>query len=209
MTREQKAEIARRNGARSRGPRSAAGKAASSRNALKHGRYASLALEPAARRAVASHEDKEQFLSLVRRNLHQLQPASPFERDLAIALADTQWRYERWNAAETQVLDYERRNIEALFEERCADGEDDDSTSADRDARAARALACRGDFLRRLTAERTRLLRERAQHLRLLRTIRVEFPLPPEQTPKRTPERTREQTDEQTNLIPFPVSVNY
>ena len=37
LTAEQRAEICRRNGRRSRGPVSASGKSASSRNALKHG----------------------------------------------------------------------------------------------------------------------------------------------------------------------------
>ncbi|MFN0100615.1 MAG: hypothetical protein ACKV2U_00855 [Bryobacteraceae bacterium] len=202
MTPEQKVDIARRNGAKSHGPKTAEGKAATSRNALKHGRYATLALESAVHRAVAGHEDKERFLRLARRNLDQLQPQSPIERDLAIALADTQWRYERWNHAETHVLAYEHREIEALFEERKKDRRHDTYTVDELHARAARALACRagGDFMKRLNAERSRLIRERAQHFRLLKTIRKEFPA--------TLKQTKVQTKEQTNdpEIPAPVS---
>lgn len=194
MTREQKAEIARRNGARSKGPKSAEGKAASSRNALKHGRYAALALESAAGRAVAGHEDKERFLRLARRNLAQLRPQSPIERDLAIAIADTQWRYERWNHAETEMLNFELRFIAELNDD------SDTWSTAELHARAVRSLACRGDFAKRLTAERTRLLRERAQHLRFYKTIQAEFPQPAKPT--------KERTEERTNVLDFPVSVN-
>lgn len=206
MTQEHKAEIARRNGAKSKGPRSAEGKLASSRNSLKHGRYASRALESALHRAVAAHEDKERFLFLVRRNLEHLGAASAMERDLAIALADTQWRFERWNAAETQVLNCERRDVEENHKDRLSEGEDSNYTVAERDARAVRWLACRGDFLRRLTAERTRLLRERALHLRFFRAMRNEF-APPRNSSKQTKERTRERTGDPAPVLEMPMAV--
>jgi len=197
MTREEKAEIARRNGARSKGPTSEEGKAASRRNAIKHGRYASTSIDIAADRAVAHHEDRERFLKIVRRNLQQLRARTPLERDLAIALADTQWRFERWNLAETQLLNIEARGAVEALGERQEDGLDEDVTIEEAHARAARNFACRTDFLKRLTAERTRLMRERAQHLRTFRMMQFEYP-------KQTTKRTKEQTKERTNVLDFP-----
>ncbi|MBI2687863.1 MAG: hypothetical protein HYX27_16265 [Acidobacteria bacterium] len=200
MTREQKAEIARRNGAKSRGPKTEAGKAASSRNAIKHGRFASTSLETAATRAVASFEHRELFFQLVRRNIKELVAKTPFERDIAIAIADTQWRYERWNQAETRLLEFEARQAVEYLEERQSEGLDLDMSIEEAYARATRNLSCRSDFTKRATAERTRLMRERAQHLRTMRALRNEL----NANPKQTKVRTREQT----NVLDFPVAVS-
>ena len=200
MTRQEKADIARRNGAKSKGPKTAAGKSTVSRNALKHGRYASRALESAASRAVATYEDKEHFIRLVRRNLAELQPKTAAERDVALALADTQFRYERWNAVETSLLDAEHRAVLNFY---AGLREAKHMPEAEFHARAARRLATGGAFLQRITAERSRLIRERAAHLRYLKFLRKELDPAPEQTKVQTKEQTKVQTNEQTNVLPF------
>lgn len=83
-----RSEQSRINGAKSRGPKTAEGKARSSLNAVKHGRYATNAV-------VLSNEDPNAFENLVARYVQRIQPADSIEYNLVRELASFDWRLAR------------------------------------------------------------------------------------------------------------------
>lgn len=89
----------RRNGARSRGPCTAEGKARSSLNATRHGLNAKV--------VVLSNEDSEAWEQLLASCLEQWQPASPAELTLVHDIAGARWRLHRLLAMEAATLDHE------------------------------------------------------------------------------------------------------
>ena len=92
-----RAEASRRNGARSRGPVSAAGKARSSRNALRHGlRARSVLLARRERRRV------RRFAGALR---VELAPAGVLQPELAARVAAAAWRARRADRLEAALLD--------------------------------------------------------------------------------------------------------
>jgi hypothetical protein len=91
------AEAARRNGAQSRGPITPEGKAASSRNALKHG--------ITTRDVVLHTENPAVFAQYRQIFLDKFQPADPYELDLTEQLAGIAWRLRRAESTETALLD--------------------------------------------------------------------------------------------------------
>ena len=88
-----RAEAARINGGKSRGPVTTEGKARSSLNAHKHGCYSKAVVLPG--------ESQEDFLALVQSYTGQFQPATQFEIDLIQDLADARWRINRIKLVET------------------------------------------------------------------------------------------------------------
>ena len=105
-----KAEAARANGAKSRGPATPEGRAKSSRNSLRHGFSAKSVLLPA--------ESHEQFQLLLDAHIQQFHPASPVEMDLVEAMAVARWRLRRIWAIETSLLANElTRRAEDIDEE--------------------------------------------------------------------------------------------
>jgi hypothetical protein len=96
MTTERQKEANRRNARKSTGPRTAAGKARSSTNALKHGLTS--------RTVVLADESGEKYEEL-RRNLYEeLDPGSQLESLLVNRLVAVQWRLARVPALEAQLL---------------------------------------------------------------------------------------------------------
>jgi hypothetical protein len=92
-----RAEASRRNGARSRGPKTAAGKARSSRNALKHGLRAQKLL-------VLPEEDAAQFEALEAALLAELAPQGALQAVLAQRIVSAAWRLMRADRLEAEVL---------------------------------------------------------------------------------------------------------
>jgi hypothetical protein len=90
-----RAERARRNGARSRGPETAVGKARSSRNALRHGLRAKLTV-PA--------EDAAAFRGMAGRLFAELAPTGELEGFLVADLAAAMWRTGRARRFEADAL---------------------------------------------------------------------------------------------------------
>ncbi|MBI2690095.1 MAG: hypothetical protein HYX27_27635 [Acidobacteria bacterium] len=93
MTKEQRAQIARANGAKSRGPKTKEGKAKSSRNALKAGtRAKKLAHFVPPHEAVLCHEDRKYYAHLIADLCEIYAPKSQTQMDLIrdIAIARTQ-----------------------------------------------------------------------------------------------------------------------
>jgi hypothetical protein len=105
-----KAEAARANGAKSRGPATPEGRAKSSRNSLRHGLSAKSVVLPA--------ESHEQFQLLLDAHIQQFHPANPVEMDLVEAMAVARWRLRRIWAIETSLLGHElERRAEDMDEE--------------------------------------------------------------------------------------------
>jgi hypothetical protein len=83
-----RAEASRRNGARSRGPTTAEGKARAARNALKHGLCAEKVL-------MLSHEDPADLAALERALIAELAPAGAIQAVLARQVVSAAWRLHR------------------------------------------------------------------------------------------------------------------
>lgn len=98
----------RRNAQRSTGPRTAEGKAVSSRNALTHGL--------AANRTVLPGENAREFQTLLSELAKEFRPATALQRSLVRQLADSEWRLRRIPDFEagllTRRLDRARSRIE-------------------------------------------------------------------------------------------------
>ena len=77
----------RENAKKSTGPRTAAGKEASSRNRLLHGLRA--------HKHILLDEDPAEFLRRVQDNLDRFQPVGPTEEDIVLHIAADQWRFKR------------------------------------------------------------------------------------------------------------------
>ncbi|MBA3976549.1 MAG: hypothetical protein C0504_20270 [Candidatus Solibacter sp.] len=84
---------------RATGPRTAAGKARSSLNALKHGRTA--VKHP----ALLHIDDDEAFRGILRDHLAHFAPTSPVESRIVQLLAHTEWSIFRFQAVEAAFLD--------------------------------------------------------------------------------------------------------
>jgi hypothetical protein len=93
-------EAARRNGAKSKGPVTAEGKAASSKNAMKHG----LSSEKA---PLLDGESSEEFNELLAAYMEKFQPRDSVESDLATEMAVARWRLRRAWSLETAAIDKE------------------------------------------------------------------------------------------------------
>jgi hypothetical protein len=92
-----RAEAARLNGAKSRGPRTPEGKARSSRNALKHGLTAqAFALLPG--------EDADAYAALLAGLVRRYRPADELAAHLVQRLASVMWRQQRADRLEAEVL---------------------------------------------------------------------------------------------------------
>ena len=87
------------NAARSGGPRTAAGKAASSRNAVKHGLTG--------RHPVIDVEDHAEYLEFLDAFFDQYEPRTPVEQDLVTEMANARWRMRRALAIETAIFNHQ------------------------------------------------------------------------------------------------------
>ncbi len=94
---EKQIQAARANGAKSRGPKTAQGKLASSRNATTHGLTA--------RTVVLHNESEAQFEADLRAYLDHFRPQTKPETDLVHQLAAAQWRLNRYIAIEAALLE--------------------------------------------------------------------------------------------------------
>ncbi|WP_321475418.1 hypothetical protein [uncultured Paludibaculum sp.] len=103
MATRTRSEQARINGARSRGPVAAEGKACSARNATKLGKYA----QPAsyAHSVLLKNEDLPAFEGLVERRTQDFRPVNSFEASLVREIAALERKYDRLSAIETRHID--------------------------------------------------------------------------------------------------------
>jgi hypothetical protein len=94
-----RAEASRRNGARSRGPVSAEGRAGSARNAVKHGLRTN-------KIQVLGSEEEAEFLTLAAALRKDLAPEGPLQEHLAGQIALAIWRARRSERIETELFNY-------------------------------------------------------------------------------------------------------
>ena len=92
-----RAEASRRNGAESRGPKTAAGKARSAQNALKHGL-------PAQKYVVLPEEDATEFADLEASLIEELAPVGALQTVLARRVAVAAWRLARADRIEVELF---------------------------------------------------------------------------------------------------------
>jgi hypothetical protein len=92
-----RAEASRRNGAKSRGPRTAEGKARSRLNAIKHGMRA-------LRYVVLPDESAAEFHALQEALMHELAPEGALQMVLARRVAVAAWRLARADPMEAEVF---------------------------------------------------------------------------------------------------------
>jgi hypothetical protein len=100
MPSELKSETARTNGAKSHGPTTAAGKEASSRNAIKHG-------FTACNTYILECESKEEFQEFWAEHIAIHLPVAAPEKELVEQMAIARWRIRRFVNAETVLIDCE------------------------------------------------------------------------------------------------------
>jgi hypothetical protein len=100
-----RADASRKNGARSRGPKTPEGKARSARNALKHGLRAEKYL-------VLPDEDVAEFAALEAALVEELAPEGALQSVLAGRIARAAWRLERAERLEVELFE-ERRYLDA------------------------------------------------------------------------------------------------
>jgi hypothetical protein len=115
------AEASRRNGAKSRGPKTPEGKARSARNALKHGLRA-------VRHLVLPAEDPAAFAALEKALLEEFAPEGAVQTVLARQVVSAAWRLARADRIEAEILMFRDRR------------EGDLGLAVTRDANTARAL---------------------------------------------------------------------
>ncbi len=109
VTSEKRAAAARANGAKSRGPVTALGKANSSRNRFRHGlRAGTLPVDPAS---------AAELTALLASYIRELQPQSQMEHRLVETLALTQWRQACLRKLETAEVNREIRRLKSLLAE--------------------------------------------------------------------------------------------
>lgn len=104
-------ETARLNGAKSRGPNTAAGKANSSRNHTTHGLYSKRVLSKRvlSKTILIEGEDPAKFAALLNAIRAALQPRNAVEESLVEDLVTCRWRQRRLLAMETACLSDEIR----------------------------------------------------------------------------------------------------
>jgi hypothetical protein len=124
-----KSESSRINGAKSQGPSTPEGLAASSLNAVTHG--------ISAKTLILQNESPTEFLALLNSYLDRLQPANQIEIDLVSDLVASRWRLRRMWRYETAMLDIEMDVQAAGFAKRF--------TKHDEDMRGSSAFASLAD----------------------------------------------------------------
>ena len=160
-----RSEQVRANGAKSRGPKTAEGKARSSMNALKHGRYATNAI-------VLKNEDSEAFEELVAYCVRRVQPTDPVEYQLTRELAAVSWLLTRVYALDTRLLDQEMDvQAPAFGSAGMAVPE------LSRVSTAGRSIVERSQYPNYLARRQAQLMRSRQSILAVLKDLRKNFPL--------------------------------
>src|SRR6266849_3026909 len=172
-----KSDTARANGAKSKGPRTAAGLANSSRNSLSHGFTARNTI-------ILEYENPEEFQQMLTEYRATYEPATAAERDLVDQMIAARWRIRRMWTIETALLDCEivRRQAKVKKEFTHIDG-------AVELAQAFRSLADDSRSLALASRYESRLYRmhDRAYTaLRELQNAKRSPPPPEEKNAKRT-----------------------
>jgi len=169
-----KAESARINGAKSRGPVTPEGKQRSSLNAVRHGLLA--------KSICLTNEDPEKFKELLQDYLDRLQPTDNVELRLVEQVASAAFRLERFAGTETALFDLEMDTqapqIEKQFKK---------IDHASCFAMAFKSLADNSKALHLYLRYEATITRQYDRALNQLLALRAKFPVPAE-----TPDNTSE-----------------
>jgi hypothetical protein len=108
LTPEQRAQIARENGAKSHGPATPEGKEHSRRNAITHGRRAAaLKLLVPPHSACLANEDRQAFYTLFDSLAAKFRPSDETELQLVREIAEYQWKINRNKQIESAIFNRE------------------------------------------------------------------------------------------------------
>jgi len=203
MATEAQVRANRLNAQKSTGPRTAAGKAVVSQNAVTHGLLA--------RKTVISGEDPGQFETYRAQLLAELHPAGILEAVLAERIVGLAWRLRRADCLQAEVFDTLLARESTPYAKRCLahlyfgadDGPDPRDSALGRivisDFRCAKVLERLGLYERRIEQGLYRTLDE-LEKVRRLRCAEPPAALPPQQEPQ--PEMPAEEPSCETNPIP-------
>jgi hypothetical protein len=133
-----KSEAARRNGAKSQGPATPAGRQNSARNSLKHG-------FTARNMVLLACEDPAEFEQILNEYRAMYQPATAAEQDLVDEMVAARWRIRRLWTVETSLLDAEMLRVPLS-----SDGEAGPELPVDPGIHLARAFRALADDSRSL-----------------------------------------------------------
>ena len=158
-----KSESARINGAKSRGPKTLAGKAKSSRNAIKHGLFAKIML--------LRNENAEAFDGLTEKYIRRFQPRDGLELNIVEQMVAATWRLARCWDMQTQSLNLEMDN----------DQIEDIETLAARSFHTAIGNTPSLQLLHRFENSYERIFN---RAIRTLANVRKNFPMPDDDTQK-------------------------
>lgn len=150
-------ETARRNGSRSRGPVTAAGKARASRNRYTHGMLS--------KNIVIEGEESARFSALLDSLREEFRPATYLEESLVEDLAFCKWRQRRLQAMETACLSREIRLLDPVAAA---------ESPAIRAVLALNSLAADANTLELINRYELRFDRQFNRILQRLRTLRAE-----------------------------------
>ena len=129
MTKEQKAQIARENGAKSRGPKSETGKAASARNGIKTGEHTTtLSAFVPPNSAVLCNEERQAYFNLLSQLLQIYAPMNQEASEMVRQIAIARWQINRlqteinniWNFALLDTAQGESTVVEELEDQQFA-----------------------------------------------------------------------------------------
>jgi len=151
-----KSESSRINGAKSRGPKTPAGRARSSQNARRHGAL----VNPIFLR----NENPQAFDALEREYLGRYQPDGPVERKLVDDLIICEWRQRRITASEAAAIDHQMDRDEIKISREFSD--------IDEATRTAVAIKELSNTSRELDVQNRYDARFQRQYLRALQTLR-------------------------------------
>lgn len=169
-------EANRRNAAKSTGPRTEAGKAASRMNALKTGIDAQLHVLPG--------ESSEAFAALITEYYDRHRPITPEQRALVDVLISSEWLLRRLRRVEHQIWESEFAFIES-------------NNHTDKGRPFGATFKCRDETLHRLQRRIDSTWRQFNQALRALRQLQAEAELDPEPLPS-------EQLPPEIGFVPAP-----
>ena len=180
-----KSESARINGAKSRGPKTEAGRKRSSQNAIKHGLTAQTLVLPT--------EDPDEFQQLLTSYLDQFQPHGPAELHLVHEMVASKWRLQRLAIVETQLY------VEYI--EHVQEDSDDPLSPIESLTSAFTSLANTNSypFLHRVEARLERTYSRALRNLIQLQRLR-QSPHPPGEAP--APDENKICTNEPTDPTP-------
>src|SRR6266852_8402005 len=175
MPSQLKSDTARANGAKSKGPKSAATRAKSSLNATSHGFTAHNTV-------LLQCEDPELFQKIRAEYLATYKPATPEEEVLVDEMIVTRWRIQRLWTIETALIDREVTRQQPELEKACP------VDPAANLAVAFRALADESRSLALLSRYESRLHRMHERTYRTLRQVQQERQQPSQPAvPQSTP----------------------